>query len=74
MLVDAHYIMYYYFEDPIETAKVKRGSGVLMSDLGYIDEDNFICLTGRKGDVIMSGGFKINPNEVENIALLSGLV
>jgi acyl-CoA synthetase (AMP-forming)/AMP-acid ligase II len=34
-------------------------------DLGYVDEDGFVYLTGRKHDVINRGGEKIYPVEVE---------
>lgn len=34
-------------------------------DLGYMDADGFIWLVGRRSDVIVCGGFKILPEEVE---------
>lgn len=56
------------------TRKVMRGGAVIMSDYGYRDNEGFICFAGRAGDVIISGGHKINPAEVENAALATGLV
>ncbi len=35
------------------------------SDLGYMDDDGFVYLTGRKSDIINRGGHKISPVEVE---------
>ena len=40
-----------------------------MSDLGYIDEDGYLYLVGRRDDVINVGGLKVAPTEVEDIAL-----
>jgi O-succinylbenzoic acid--CoA ligase len=34
-------------------------------DLGHIDEDGFLYVTGRKGDVIVTGGENVMPAEVE---------
>jgi malonyl-CoA/methylmalonyl-CoA synthetase len=52
---------------------VLKDNVITLSDYGYIDEEGFVCLLGRAGDVIISGGQKINPTEVEDCALKSGL-
>lgn len=36
-------------------------------DLGYMDEDGFIYVTGRIKRMIISGGFKIYPSEIEKV-------
>ena len=36
-------------------------------DLGFLDEDGFLYLTGRKDHIINVGGEKVNPEEIENI-------
>ena len=59
-------IMSGYVNDPEGTSQVIRDGKVYMSDLGYFDEDGLIHLTGRQGDVINVGGYKVNPLEVEN--------
>jgi acyl-coenzyme A synthetase/AMP-(fatty) acid ligase len=38
-------------------------------DIGYLDEDGYVFLVGRDGDVINRGGEKIAPREVEEILL-----
>lgn len=38
-------------------------------DLGYLDEDNFLFLVGRRDDVINRGGEKIFPREIEDVIL-----
>ena len=39
------------------------------SDLGHLDADGFVYLTGRKSDIINRGGHKISPVEVEKVLM-----
>jgi len=61
-------VMSGYVADKESTDKVLKDGRIHGSDLGFIDEDGMIHLKGRSGDVINSGGFKIDPVEVENAA------
>lgn len=58
-----------YFEEPELTKEVLVDGVVYTNDMGYIDENGFIYMLGRRGDVISIGGLKIAPTEVENIVL-----
>ena len=58
-----------YINDPELTAKTLVNGVVYTNDLGYIDEEGFIYVTGRKDDVINVGGLKVAPTEVEDAAL-----
>ena len=40
-----------------------------VGDLGYLDEDGFLYLTGRTGHTIISGGVNIYPQEIEDVLL-----
>lgn len=39
------------------------------NDLGHLDADGFVYLTGRKSDIINRGGHKISPVEVEKVLM-----
>ncbi|MDR1068614.1 MAG: AMP-binding protein, partial [Clostridiales Family XIII bacterium] len=55
-----------YYDDPEETAKVLRDGWLYSGDYGYIDEDGFVYITGRKKNVIVTkNGKNIFPEEVE---------
>lgn len=44
-----------------------RGDWWLTGDLGYEDEDGYFTVIGRQDDVIISSGYRIGPEEVEDV-------
>ncbi len=56
-----------YYNDRKQTKENFSENGFWKSgDIGYIDETGFLYLVDRKKDMIVSGGFNIYSNEVEN--------
>ncbi|MGH7351394.1 MAG: AMP-dependent synthetase/ligase, partial [Candidatus Methylomirabilales bacterium] len=59
-------VMQCYFKDPKETAKSFRDGWFLSGDLGYLDAEGYLYITGRRKEVIvLSTGKNIYPEEVE---------
>jgi acyl-CoA synthetase (AMP-forming)/AMP-acid ligase II len=58
-----------YYNDPEESAKAFRDGWYCPGDLGYLNEDGFLFITGREKDLIIRGGINIYPNEIESILL-----
>ena len=58
-----------YWNEPQMTVQTIHDGVIYMSDLGYLDDDGYLYLTGRRDDVINIGGLKVAPTEVEDAAL-----
>lgn len=59
-----------YYKNPIATAEAIDPSGWYRTgDVGYIDEDNNIYITGRVKELIKYNGFQIAPAQIEAILL-----
>ena len=55
-----------YDNNPEETAKCLADGVVHTGDLGYLDDDGYLYLTGRKKTlIILSGGENVSPEEIE---------
>lgn len=64
-------VMMGYYNDPENTAKTLQDGWLYTGDYGYLDEDGFLYITGRKKNVIVTkGGKNIFPEEVEYYLLL----
>jgi acyl-CoA synthetase (AMP-forming)/AMP-acid ligase II len=67
-------IMQGYWKDEEATARVLKNDGYHTGDIGYQDKDGFFYLTGRDDNLIKSGGHRINPQEIEDHIMDTGLV
>ena len=57
-----------YWNRPDETAKVMTKDGYFTSgDIGFMDENGYVKIVDRKKDMIVVSGFKVFPNELEDV-------
>ena len=64
-------VMKAYWNRPDETAKVFTRDGWFRTgDMGFMDERGYFKITDRKKDMIVVSGFKVFPNEIEDIAMM----
>ncbi len=54
-----------YWNRPQETADAFVGDRFLTGDIGYMDADGYFYLVDRKKDMIISGGFNVYPQMIE---------
>jgi len=60
-------VMPEYFSNPEATAAAFDGDWFRTGDLGRLDAEGFLYLTGRKKEMIISGGLNVYPAEVERV-------
>jgi fatty-acyl-CoA synthase len=54
-----------YYDNPEANAKAFRDGWFRTGDLGHMDQEGFVYITGRASDMYISGGSNIYPREVE---------
>lgn len=68
-------VMLGYYKNPEATAQVLRDGWFHTGDLGYVDADGYVHLTGRKKNVIITAnGKNVYPEELEYLLSLSPIV
>src|SRR3569623_3143475 len=66
-------VMAGYWQRPDETARVMTADGFFRTgDIGIMDESGRVKIVDRKKDMISVSGFKVLPNEVEDVAMSQG--
>ena len=62
-------IMIGYLGDPGETAEVLQDGWLHTGDLATVDGEGFIFIRGREKEIIKSGGYRIGPQQIEDVIL-----
>jgi malonyl-CoA/methylmalonyl-CoA synthetase len=57
-----------YWRNPEKTREDKRDNGFFITgDLGHIDAQGYLVISGRAKDLIITGGFNVYPKEIEEV-------
>jgi len=67
LIIQGPQVMEGYWRNPEETALVLRDGWLYTGDLARMDEDGYFYIVERKKDLIIAGGYKIYPREVEEV-------
>lgn len=62
-------IMGGYWQDPATTEKTLGEGWLRTGDFGYLDDEGFLFILGRSSEMIKSGGFRVSPEEIEEVLL-----
>lgn len=56
-----------YWDDPEATDALFSDGWLNTGDLGHLDKDGYLTISGRRKELIISGGMNIFPSEVEDV-------
>ncbi len=66
VMIRGENVMMGYYRDEEETARVLKDGWYASGDIGYLDDDEFLFLTGRKRNlIILSDGENVSPEKLE---------
>lgn len=62
-------VMLGYWQEDEGTQTRLRNGWLATGDLGYLDEEGYLFITGRQSELIKTGGFRVSPEEIEEVLL-----
>lgn len=69
LVVEGHCVMRGYLNKPQQTAAVIRNGCLWTGDIGHLDADGFLYITGRAKEMIIVAGENLFPLEIESVLL-----
>lgn len=69
LVVRGHCVMQGYYNKPEQTAACIRDGALHTGDVGRVDADGFIYITGRAKEMIIVGGENVFPREIESVLM-----
>ncbi len=68
-------VMHGYYKNKEKTDEVLKDGWLYTGDIGYLDDDSFLYITGRlKNMIVLGGGKKVFPEEIEEVMSKSSLI
>jgi len=67
LVIEGHCVMQGYHRKPEATGEVLRDGSFRTGDIGRIDADGFIYITGRAKEMLIIGGENVFPREIEQV-------
>lgn len=67
VVVSGMNVMLGYYRNPAKTQKTVIDGMLHTGDYGYLDDDGFLYITGRKDNMFISSGKNIYPEEIEGV-------
>jgi long-chain acyl-CoA synthetase len=67
LVIKGPQVMRGYWQQPQETAQVLRDGWLFTGDLARVGANGYFYIVDRKKDIIIDGGFKIYPREIEEV-------
>jgi long-chain acyl-CoA synthetase len=69
IVIKGNNVMKGYFQNPQATENTFINSWFRTGDLGYLDDDGYIFIVGRKKELIIVAGINVYPKEIEDVLL-----
>jgi long-chain acyl-CoA synthetase len=69
VLVRGDNVMAGYWRSPEQTDQVLRDGWLRTGDVGFLDDDGFLYLRGRRSEMIKTGAHRVSPEEIEEVIL-----
>jgi len=60
-------VMLGYWNDPQATARTVRNGWLSTGDIGHVDRDGYLYLSGRRSDMIKTGAHRVFPGDIEEV-------
>lgn len=60
-------VMRGYWNNPEASAAVLQDGWLRTGDIGHLDADGYLWLTGRRSDMIKTGAHRVHPNDIEDV-------
>ncbi|MEU6155003.1 long-chain fatty acid--CoA ligase, partial [Actinosynnema sp. NPDC047251] len=67
VVISGHNVMMGYLNRPEATAEVLVDGWLRSGDVGVLDDEGYLRLVDRKKDMVVRGGYKVYPREVEEV-------